>query len=121
VAVVAVGLHRWYSAVESIVERIERVFGTAPTGPEWHAELLRGAVLDIPGVRPAILPEAHVERLHELLRIRHFFRHAYAVELDRAKLLVLSSDLQAVGEPVLQAIRDFESFLRSAGDALASP
>jgi len=48
-AVLALGLHRWYSAIESILERTERAFGTLPAGPDWHAELLEGAALDIPG------------------------------------------------------------------------
>lgn len=117
-AVVAVGLHRWYSALESIAERIERTFGTLPVGPEWHTELLTGAVLEIPGIRPAILPERCLDRLRDLQRFRQFFRHAYAVELDRRKLLVLAGDLRAVKAPVMRAIRDFEEFLRAAGGAL---
>ncbi|GMV38700.1 MAG: hypothetical protein AMXMBFR64_04160 [Myxococcales bacterium] len=120
-AVVAVGLHRWYTAVEAIVERVERALGTMPTGAEWHSELLAGATLDITGVRPAILPEACADPLRSLLKFRHFFRHAYAVQLDGAKLRGLVADLRAVGQQVHAALAAFEAFLRAAADDLNEP
>ena len=120
IAVVAVGLHRWYSALESMIERIERSFGTLPVGPEWRAELLVGAAWEIPGVRPAIVPREHLDPLRELLKVRHFFRHAYAVELDRPRLLVLADDLRAVHAPVLGAMQRFEAFLVRTADALGT-
>ncbi|MCC6624196.1 MAG: hypothetical protein IT385_23295 [Deltaproteobacteria bacterium] len=113
-AVVALGLHRWYSAIESMLERVERVFGTLPSGPDWHAELLSGAAFEIPEVRPAIVPTAHVDRLRELLRFRHFLRHAYAVELDAAKLRILADDVTAVHADVSRSIAAFEAFLIAA-------
>jgi len=119
VAVLAVGLHRWYTAIESIVERAERFFGTMPAGPEWHMELLAGAVVEIPDVRPAILPPTCHDELRNLAKFRHFFRHAYAVELDGTRLLALAADLRAVAEPVMAAIRTMESFLKSASRALS--
>ena len=59
-ALVAVRIHRYYTAVETTLERIERTFAAAPTGPDWHRELLEGAALELPGVRPAILSSATV-------------------------------------------------------------
>lgn len=46
-AIVALALHRWYSAVESMLERIERSLGTLPGGSNWHMELLEVAALEI--------------------------------------------------------------------------
>lgn len=117
-AILALDLHRWYSALESIVERIERVFSTLPTGPEWHAELLTGATLEIPEIRPAILPAATLDELRELMKFRHFLRHAYAVELDRSRLDRLTVTLANVGVPVSEAILHFERFLAAAAHAL---
>ncbi len=36
-AILALDLHRWYSALESIVERIQRVFSTLPAHAAAHA------------------------------------------------------------------------------------
>lgn len=89
-ALAAVRLHRYYTAIETVLERIERAFAAVPTGADWHAELLEGAALHLPDVRPAILPPAVVGELRELLKFRRFFRHAYAVELDATRLLALT-------------------------------
>lgn len=119
-AVVALDLHRWYTALESMLERIERVFGTLPTGPEWHRDLLGGASSAIVGVRPAILPKAVMPPLRELLGLRHFLRHAYAVEFEPSKLLDRAGDLLAVSDTVTAAITAFVGFLRTSAEALES-
>lgn len=117
-AVLAVGLHRWYSAVESMVERVERAFGTMPAGADWHMELLVGATLEIPEVRPAILPPEPLGELRNVLKFRHFFRHAYAVDLDAERLLLVAADLEAAAGPVHGALRAFEGFLTEAAHLL---
>lgn len=117
-AVLAVGLHRWYSAVESMVERVERAFGTLPTGADWHTELLVGATFEIPEVRPPILPAPSLDELRNIMKFRHFFLHAYAVELEAGRLLAVAADLEAAAGPVHGAIRVFEAFLRDAAHLL---
>jgi hypothetical protein len=117
-AIVALGLHRWYSAVESMLERIERSLGTLPGGSNWHLELLEVATLEIPKVRPAIVDAEHLDGLRELLKFRHFLRHAYAVELDRAKLQSLVTDLRMTHAGVDAAIARFGDFLAAAAEAL---
>lgn len=113
-AFVAVKIHRYYTGLESIIERIERTFGTEPRGADSHVELLRGAALELPGLRPAVLPPAVLEDLREILRFRHFFRHAYAVELDADKLSEVAARVEAASGPVQQALREFDDFLRLA-------
>jgi hypothetical protein len=117
-AIVALGLHRWYSALEAILERIERTFGTLPSGPDWHLDLLEGATFEMPETRPPILPAAELDRLREILKFRHFLRHAYAVELDRIKPTALVGDLTAVDAPVGRALEAFETYLVAAAHAL---
>lgn len=58
----------------------------SPSGPRSHEELLSQMAVAIPDVRPAVLDEATLAGLSSLLSFRHFFRHAYAVELDWARL-----------------------------------
>ncbi|MCC6623762.1 MAG: hypothetical protein IT385_21060 [Deltaproteobacteria bacterium] len=86
-AYLAVKVHGWYTALETILERVARVVeGGAPSGPTSHQDLLRGSTLPLPGVRPAVLAPALLADLSDLLAFRHFFRHAYAVSLDEARM-----------------------------------
>jgi hypothetical protein len=83
----AVALHHAYGAIESVLERIARTIdGDLPMGPDRHQALLHTMGLEIDGVRPAVLSRESVAGLRQLLSFRHFFRHAYAVEMEPARL-----------------------------------
>ena len=117
-ALLAVDIHRWYTGLETALERVERTFGSLPSGGDWHFELLCGAALDIAGVRPPILPAAVIGPLREVLRFRHFFRHAYAVELDAQRLLSVAAFLVATHQAVDAALAAFSDFVARAAAAL---
>lgn len=99
---VAVALHHAYGAVEGALARIAKVFETEPTGPNWHRSLLETMALEIPGARPGVLSTESLQSLRELLAFRHFFRHAYSVPLDAARLANLTRRAKVV-QPMLQA------------------
>lgn len=82
----AVALHHAYGAIESALARIAKVLETQPSGASWHRALLETMAMEVPGVRPAVLSVGALPALRDLLAFRHFFRHAYAVPLDAAKL-----------------------------------
>jgi hypothetical protein len=53
---VAVRLHHWYTALESLLERIARQFDESlPDGPTSHRDLLRQMAAELPSLRPAVL------------------------------------------------------------------
>lgn len=94
---VGVLLHRWYTACEAALERIERVIvGSVPGGEAWHQDLPRLASLEIPDARPPVLARVTSQALLPYLRFRHFLRHAYAVELDPFELHSLVTPLPGV-------------------------
>lgn len=114
----AVGLHHAYGAIEAALAPIARAVDDGlPEGPEWHQSLLHVMALPIESVRPAVLSRPSLERLQRLLAFRHFFRHAYAVDLDGQRLEALRE--RAVG--LLPVIDDdfarFDGFLAATGDA----
>lgn len=119
VAYVAVQVHRYYTAVESLIERIERVLGAVPDGPDWHHELLRGATYELDGIRPPILSDATYDHLAEILRFRHFFRHAYVVALDARKLATVVRHVDGVHDSLQQELQAFAEFLRDLTTSLA--
>lgn len=115
---IAVQIHRWYTGLEASLARAERSFGAMPTGAEWHTELLRGATLDLEGLRPPILPASTLVPLRELLGFRHFFRCAYAVDLDGALLLANARTLTSVAPAVDEALARFIEHLADMVAAL---
>lgn len=119
-ALFAVALHGWYTGLETALERIARAIDQrVPSGEGWHRALLSQASAEIPGVRAAVLPRTlHVD-LVELLEFRHFFRHAYGVDLDPARLRGNVERLLRVSPSVATALDAFDEFLRSAQGALA--
>jgi len=118
-AVVALELHHYYSALERCLERIILAFeGKLPGAPDWHRELLHLATLAVPDVRPGILSKAAERPLAELMRFRHFLRHAYAAELESGRLRVLASGLLEAHPQVTADLDAFQRHVRHAADAL---
>lgn len=119
-AMVAVDLHRYYTAVENLLERIERSVGALPpNGPSWHRDLLEGATHRLADARPAILSGHLLEDLEELLAFRRFFRHAYKVEFDATRLIALTDRVARSHKGTEADFRNFVSYLNGVADQLA--
>jgi len=102
-------LHNLYSAVEYLFKIVVNAFENSVTDTSrWHSTLLRRMKLEIEGVRPALVSAELYPLLNELRGFRHFFRHAYVVQLDVGRVqFVLARARQA--RPLLQ--RDVTRFL----------
>jgi hypothetical protein len=113
----AVNLHGWYTALETAFERVARLVDqSVPAGSAWHLELLEQMQLELPGVRPAALAPAAAAKLHELRKFRHFFRNAYALDLQPPLVRLRAEELLEVREPVS---RQLTLLLRHVDAALA--
>ncbi len=114
-AAAAVALHHAYGAIESALARIARAVDDGlPEGPEWHQALLQVMALAIDTVRPAVLSPATRDQLQRLLGFRHFFRHAYAMDLDGARLQELRLCAVALLPLVGEDLARFDKFLADA-------
>ena len=84
-------LARFYTVFERMLQTICEAFENHfEHEGDWHERLLNRLSLDLPGLRPAFLPRAAVDRVRELKRFRHLIRHAYDLTLreDRLRELV---------------------------------
>ena len=101
-------LHNLYGAFEQLFEEVARFFENRIDEARYHADLIRRMRLEIRGIRPALLSEATASALDELRRFRHLFRHAYATDLDPAKVEKLAAKVPGIRNAFGQ---DFEHFL----------
>jgi len=116
----AAALHAYYTGLETILERVARqIDGDVPTGERWHQALLSRSLVELPGFRPAVLPAALAPDLNSLLGFRRFFRHAYALDLDAARLRLEAERLLRVDPLIAAALDEFDAFLAAAAAAVA--
>ena len=73
---IAALVHNFYNGIENILKQIFQAKGVKiPEGPSWHEELLIKAAND------SIISKRTIDKLKDYLAFRHFFSHAYALDL----------------------------------------
>ena len=109
---VAVNLHAYYTALETLLERVAVLLDDeTPKGAAWHIELIAQMTVEIPGLRPARVPEAFVAALLKLRRFRHFFRNAYVLDLDPLRVREHARRLAQVHRPLRDSLMRFQTHL----------
>jgi len=81
-------VHNFYNGLENILKQIlqsKRV--EIPSGSMWHQELL------LTCLKKSIITESIVDDLKRFLAFRHFFSHAYALDLFPDKIQPLVTDI----------------------------
>lgn len=106
-------LARFYTVFERMLEGICEAFENHfEHDGDWHERLLTRLALDLPGLRPAFLPEPAVEKLRELERFRHLIRHAYDLTLREERLRELVQYAIAADRGVSAWCSDFLGAVR---------
>ena len=107
-------LSRMFNGFEQTALRVGRAFeNNIDDEKGGHTALLNRLALDIPRVRPALIPSELRLPLNELKAFRHVTVHAYDLQLDPEKLALLLKYAAAVAarfpemtERFLQAVAD---------------
>lgn len=109
---VAALLHSFYNGVENILKQVVLHRGLAlPRGDSWHRDLLALAHAR------NVITSGTRESLKPFLAFRHFFSHAYALDLVPARL----EPLMAAANRVFLDLRQDIGTALDATDGSASP
>lgn len=108
-------LARSYNIIEQAALRVARAFENHfEKDGGWHEALLRRLTLEIPGIRPALLPVKLRPALNELRRFRHLVHHAYELELREDRIQELAITIQTVSQSLGPA---WDDFIRKVAEA----
>jgi hypothetical protein len=115
VAAIAGALHSFYNGIENILKRIAKTGdGGAPSGPDWHAELLR-RMSQPTNVRPALLDPSLFATLDDYLGFRHVFRSHYSFELTWEFMTPLVKNARPTLDQLEQRLKEFLAAVDPSG------
>lgn len=101
-----------YTGFENMFKNIAKTFENNIEEDKWHKSLLERMALEIEDIRPALLSDESFDCLNELMAFRHFFRHAYEMEIDKEKFKIVASKVSVVKDLFKREIEKFLGFLR---------
>lgn len=105
-----------YSSFERIFKNIAKSFENNIEQDLWHKSLLERMALDIEGIRPRVVSEETIKYLDELRAFRHFFRHAYDIDIDKDKFKIIAHKTNLLRSSFKM---DFKKFLKFMGELIA--
>ena len=83
-------MHNLYCAFEDLFKMVAGFWeNNLIANGEYHIHLLKRMLVEIKGVRPALLTSDSYKFLNELRGFRHVFRHAYSYGLDAERVSAL--------------------------------
>ncbi len=102
----------YYTCLETTFLRISQAFENNLEKKRWHANLLERMVVEIPGVRKALLTDKSYNLLKEIMRFRHFKRYYFEMDYDKDRIDFLEKKYKEVIPFVSQELELYITFLQ---------
>jgi hypothetical protein len=111
-------VHNIYNLLENYFLRISKFFENSLDPLSWHRDLVQHMVLDIEGVRPALLNRELAGRIDELRSFRHIFRNIYQSELDPKRVELVQQPLGSTLSAFKKAHQEFIKKIKTIAEQL---
>jgi len=103
-------MHNLYCAFEDLFKLVAGFWeNNLSANGEYHIHLLKRMLVEIEGVRPALLSIAGYRYLNELRGFRHVFRHAYSYGLDDERVSALLRKILEQKDIVMSDLQTFRN------------
>lgn len=101
----------FYTCLETLFLRISQFFENILEKDKWHSDLLHKMILEIEGVRQAVISDETYSILLEFLKFRHFKRYYFEFDYDWDKLEFLEKKYRQLKPLLEEDLKNFEDFL----------
>ncbi len=101
----------FYTCLETLFLRISQFFENILEKDKWHSDLLHKMILEIEGVRKAVISDETYSILLEFLKFRHFKRYYFEFDYDWDKLEFLEKKYRQLKPLLEEDLKNFEDFL----------
>ena len=103
-------MHNLYCAFEDLFKLVAGFWeNNLSANGEYHIHLLKRMLVEIEGIRPALLTNAGYRYLNELRGFRHVFRHAYSYGLDDERVRALLRKILDQKDTVISDLQTFRN------------
>jgi hypothetical protein len=103
-------MHNLYCAFEDLFKLVAGFWENSLSADgEYHIHLLKRMLVEIEGVRPALLTIASYRFLNELRGFRHVFRHAYSYGLDNERVSALLHKILGQKDILISDLQTFRN------------
>jgi hypothetical protein len=100
-----------YTGFERIFQNVADCFENTIDEKPWHKSLLERMALDLENIRPPVISESNLRCLDELRAFRHFFRHAYDLDLQEKKFSIVVSSVHELKKSFREDLEKFVQFI----------
>lgn len=102
----------YYTCLETTFVRISKAFENNLEKSRWHTNLLERMIIEIPGMRKALLTDSSYNLLKEIMRFRHFKTYYFELEYDKDRIDFVEKKYKEVVPLVLQELELYIIFLK---------
>lgn len=102
----------YYTCLETSFVRVSKTFENNLEKSRWHTNLLERMIIEIPGIRKALLTDRSYYLLKEIMRFRHFKTYYFELDYDKDRIDFIEKKYKEVVPLVLQELEQYIIFLQ---------